>query len=100
MKRRLFFILLIGLFAISANKKTNHNPDNISKRLAQEKNWVDSVFQAMSPNERIAQLMMIRAHSDKGPDHIASVTQLDEKYQVGGLCFFQGTPEKQAESNQ
>ncbi|MFT5763077.1 MAG: beta-N-acetylhexosaminidase, partial [Saprospiraceae bacterium] len=59
--------------------------------------WADSIFTIMTPEERIAQLMMIRAHSDKGPDHIAQVEGLIKKHQIGGLCFFQGTPEKEVE---
>ena len=97
MKRRLLYTFIIGLFAISANEKTDHFPNDYSGQIAREQQWVDSVFQAMTPNERIAQLMMVRAHSDKGAGHIASVEQLIKNYQVGGLCFFQGTPEKQAE---
>jgi beta-glucosidase-like glycosyl hydrolase/CubicO group peptidase (beta-lactamase class C family) len=62
---------------------------------AAEKNWVDSIFQMMTVEQKIAQLIMIRAHSDKGPDHTARVEELIRKYEVGGLCFFQGTPEKQ-----
>lgn len=97
MNSRLLYIFLIGLFAISADRKTDYFPDESAEHSANEQLWVDSVFQAMTPNERIAQLMMVRAHSDLGADHIAAVELLIEKYQVGGLCFFQGTPEKQAE---
>ncbi len=61
-----------------------------------ESHWVDSVFQALTPAERIGQLFMIRAHSDKGPDYEQKVAELIQKYGVGGLCFFQGTPERQA----
>ncbi|MCS6928523.1 MAG: serine hydrolase [Saprospiraceae bacterium] len=61
-----------------------------------ESQWVDSVFQALTPAERIGQLFMIRAHSDKGPDYEQKVADLIQKYRVGGLCFFQGTPERQA----
>jgi beta-N-acetylhexosaminidase len=63
----------------------------------EEDRWVDSVFNAMSGDQRLGQLFMIRAHSDLGADHIAKVEQLIRKYQVGSLCFFQGTPEKQVE---
>ena len=59
--------------------------------------WVDSLYETMDETERLGQLFMIRAHSDKGPDHIADVEAQIRKYKVGGLCFFQGTPEKQAE---
>ncbi|HEY3386854.1 MAG TPA: glycoside hydrolase family 3 N-terminal domain-containing protein [Saprospiraceae bacterium] len=58
--------------------------------------WVDSVFKSMSLDEKIGQLFIIRAHSDLGDDHVQSVLSQIKKYHVGGLCFFQGTPSKQA----
>ncbi len=58
--------------------------------------WVDSVFESMSFEEKIGQLFIIRAHSDLGDDHVKSVLSQIKKYHVGGLCFFQGTPDKQA----
>lgn len=64
---------------------------------AREDYWVDSVYSALSSDQRLGQLIMIRAHSDKGPEHVAQVEALIRDYQVGSLCFFQGTPEKQAE---
>jgi beta-N-acetylhexosaminidase len=61
-----------------------------------ENNWVDSVFNSLNNEEKIAQLIVIRAHSNLGPDHVAQVTDLIKKYNVGGLCFFQGGPVRQA----
>lgn len=58
--------------------------------------WVDSVFKSLNRKERIAQLMVIRAHSNLGAEHVALVTELIKKYKVGGLCFFQGGPVRQA----
>src|SRR5260221_221871 len=58
--------------------------------------WVDSVFNSLSDDERIAQLMVIRAHSNLGPDHVAKVVNDIQKYNVGALCFFQGGPIRQA----
>lgn len=58
--------------------------------------WADSVFNSLSDDERIAQLMVIRAHSNLGPDHVQKVSDLVKKYNVGGLCFFQGGPVRQA----
>lgn len=72
-------------------------PVKIDYADAAEGRWVDSLFNSMSEAERLGQLFMIRAHSDKGPDHTAIVENLIKKHHVGGLCFFQGTPEKQAE---
>ena len=61
-----------------------------------EKDWVDSVFKSLSNEEKIAQLMVIRAHSNLGADHVAQVSELITKYNVGALCFFQGGPVRQA----
>jgi len=61
-----------------------------------EKSWVDSVFKSLSDEEKIAQLMVIRAHSNLGPDHVQSVMDQIKKYNVGALCFFQGGPVRQA----
>lgn len=58
--------------------------------------WVDSVFHSLSKKEKIAQLMVIRAHSNLGEDHINSVIEQIQKYNVGALCFFQGGPVRQA----
>ena len=58
--------------------------------------WVDSVYHSLSKKQRIAQLMIIRAHSNKGQGHVDSVIADIEKYDVGGLCFFQGGPVRQA----
>ncbi|MBB1286287.1 serine hydrolase [Flavisolibacter sp. BT320] len=58
--------------------------------------WVDDVFKSLSKEEKIAQLMVIRAHSNLGPDHVQKVSELIQKYNVGSLCFFQGGPVRQA----
>ncbi len=60
------------------------------------KRWADSVLQTLTNDQRIAQLMIIRAHSNLGAAHIKSVTEQIQKYNVGGLCFFQGGPVRQA----
>ena len=66
-----------------------------SGRSAADK-WVDSVFNSLSKEEKIAQLMVIRAHSNLGADHVKQVAELITKYNVGALCFFQGGPVRQA----
>lgn len=58
--------------------------------------WVDSVFQSLTPEQRIAQLMVVRAHSNLGADHVAKVVNDIKQYNIGALCFFQGGPVRQA----
>jgi beta-N-acetylhexosaminidase len=62
-----------------------------------EDQWVAQHYAAMSLDERIGQLLMVRAHSDRGPEYERLVRDWIEDYHVGGLCFFQGTAERQAE---
>ncbi|HEX4875222.1 MAG TPA: glycoside hydrolase family 3 N-terminal domain-containing protein [Chitinophagaceae bacterium] len=66
------------------------------KSLLKKQPWVDSVFNSLSNDEKIAQLMVIRAHSNLGADHVAKVVKDITKYNVGALCFFQGGPVRQA----
>lgn len=92
MNRRLtWLIILLGL-TLAARAQN----DPFASASAADR-WVDSVFQSLTTDERIAQLIMIRAHSDLGADHIRKVEQQIKKYKVGALCFFQGTPDKQVE---
>jgi len=58
--------------------------------------WVDSVFQSLSPNERLAQLFMIAAYSNKDSAHIKELEKLIRNQKIGGLIFFQGGPVRQA----
>ncbi|NSL89527.1 serine hydrolase [Chitinophaga sp. Mgbs1] len=58
--------------------------------------WADSVFQSLTPAERIAQLIVIRAHSNLGQDHINAVVKDIQENKVGGVIFFQGGPVRQA----
>lgn len=63
--------------------------------------WVNKTYDHMTDDERIGQMIMIRAFSKSGDADVAHVTKMIKKYGVGGICFFQGSPAKQAQlSNQ
>ena len=57
--------------------------------------WVDSIYANLSLKEKIGQLFMVAAYSNKDQDHVEKVSQLIKDYNVGGLIFFQGGPERQ-----
>ncbi|UIR55929.1 glycoside hydrolase family 3 protein [Sphingobacterium sp. SRCM116780] len=54
--------------------------------------WVDSVFNTLTPKERIAQLFLVRAHTNLGQKYIDSVARVIKDEQLGGLVVFQGGP--------
>jgi len=58
--------------------------------------WVDSVMDRLSLDEKIGQLFMVAAYSNKDQNHIDEIEFLIKKYNIGGLIFFQGGPIHQA----
>ena len=58
--------------------------------------WADSIFNAMTPDERLGQLFMVAAYSNRNEEHYKEIDQLVTEYNVGGLIFFQGGPYRQA----
>lgn len=62
----------------------------------QRKIWVDSVYNSMSLDEKLGQLFMVAAYSNKGASHSYAIQNLISNYKIGGLIFFQGGPLRQA----
>jgi beta-glucosidase-like glycosyl hydrolase len=58
--------------------------------------WVDSVLNTMTPEQRVAQMIMIAAYSNNNPVNEKEVEKLVRENGVGGLVFFQGSPGRQA----
>ncbi|MDQ2655935.1 MAG: serine hydrolase [Bacteroidota bacterium] len=58
--------------------------------------WVDSVMNTLSPDERIAQLIVAAAYSNRGNDHRQDILDMIRQKKIGGLIFFQGGPGRQA----
>ena len=88
-------LLIISLFSITAFSQNNNLPDRQAGKLSSNQ-WADSVFKTLSPDEKIAQLIIIRAHSNLDADHVSKVADEIRKYNIGALCFFQGGPVRQA----
>lgn len=88
MRKFLFTALfLVSFSSFSQSKEARH--------------WVDSVYKSLSANERIAQLLVVRLSSidmrtKKVTYYDKEVTELVKKYNVGGICVFQGSPTMQA----
>lgn len=59
--------------------------------------WVDSVMNTITIDQQIAQCIWIAGYSNRDISHEVEVTDIIRKYGVGGIVFFQGTAEKQAE---
>lgn len=89
-KLGLLLSVFLVLIAFSSWKNTGHS--QVSRT---EKQWVDSVYHSLSQRERIGQLFMVAAYSNKDEAHVRSVEKLIQEYKIGGLIFFQGGPGRQ-----
>ncbi|MFI5221464.1 MAG: glycoside hydrolase family 3 N-terminal domain-containing protein [Bacteroidia bacterium] len=58
--------------------------------------WVDSVYNSMSDDDHITQLMMLGAWASKDSTHYKYIEKNIRENKIGGLIFFKGTPTKQA----
>lgn len=56
--------------------------------------YADSVYEKLSPKERIAQLLMIPVYANKNMKHIRQVSEYVKEYNIGGMILMQGTPLK------
>lgn len=58
--------------------------------------WVDSVFQTMTPEQKVGQFFMVATFSNRHENHYQYIEHLIREYNIGGLIYFQGGPYRQA----
>jgi beta-N-acetylhexosaminidase len=58
--------------------------------------WVDSVFYSLSIDQKIGQLIMVPAYSNKGQSHIQQIIKYIKENKIGGVITMQGGPVRQA----
>ena len=88
--KRQLVMLAVVLFASLSGKgqfASMDDPEALS--------WADSVYQSLTVEERIGQLIFIRANYS-GEEYLAEVPDLIRKYNLGGVTFFAADPVKQA----
>ena len=97
MRRVALIISVLTFFLIVKINFLQAQQDGVYKKNEQpvEPSWADSILKTLSLDEKIAQLIILRAHSDKTNDYNVSLIEQIKKYKVGGLCFFQGGPVRQ-----
>ncbi len=89
MKRFLVVLLNISIaFGAYAQKK--------DYKIFQPSSWVDSAIANMTLEEKIGQLFMVAAFSDKEKYNYDEVEELVADYHIGGVIFFKGGPGRQA----
>ncbi len=82
----LVFLMLSGFSSVNAQ-----NPVNVQKM----NRWVDSVYNALTLEQRVGQLIFVRANYPWQP-YLKTAGKYIKKYNLGGVCFFGGNPEAEA----
>lgn len=89
----IFTFVLLSFSSMAQDVNPYHDPE--------AKTWADSVYNSLTPDERIGQLMIARLSSiDLSKNQITfydqKIDSLIKSYNIGGICLFQGSPVKQA----
>ena len=92
-------IRFLFLFLLASSLSSQNTDPLKTKDFEAQKIWVDSIINKMTIDEKIGQLFMVQAYSNRDKKHEKFITEMITKYHVGNLIFMQGTPEKQAELN-
>ena len=69
---------------------------NFFKDSDAETHWVDSIYSQMTLEEKVGQLFMVAAYSNKDTTHTNAIEKLIRNQKIGGVIFFQGGPLRQA----
>lgn len=59
-------------------------------------NRLDSIMNTLSLRQKVGQLFMVAAFSNRGEAHLEHIDSLINESYIGGIIFFKGTPYKQA----
>ena len=73
--RKFCFTIIISLLAFSVYAQSD------------EDRWVDSVYSSLTAEQRVGQLINVRANLPNKP-YFTEIQQLIEKYDIGGVTFF------------
>jgi len=92
--RKILFLLVLVIFY--GNTFNILQAQNKAIFLSDSTWWADSVLTSLSEEERIAQLFMVAAYSNKDESYKQEITDLVEQYKIGGVMFLQGGPVRQA----
>lgn len=85
--KRLYVVLISSLLSFTTFAK--------NKVSSQKVQWVDSIYQSLTLEEKIGQLFMVAAYSGGPNANYSSIKPLVEQGKVGGLIYMQGNVETQ-----
>jgi beta-N-acetylhexosaminidase len=93
----IFAIFCLGGIGLSSFvPAADYRDPLLSENPLSQSTWVDSIFNSMTFEDRLGQLFMVAAYSNKDQRHENEISKLIQEQKLGGLIFFQGGPGRQA----
>jgi beta-N-acetylhexosaminidase len=89
-------LVCVLILAFLTSRAYAQKKESFIGSIDEQNHWVDSVFKKLNKKQKIAQLFMVRAHTNRGDAFADSVGRVIKKEKIGGLVFFQGGPQRQA----
>jgi len=71
----------------------------LDKNPVAQQQWVDSLYNSMSLEEKIGQLYMVQVFSSQSPQEKINIVNLIRDNKIGGLIYSKGGPVRQAKLN-
>ena len=92
-------ILVLGILLLNCSflNSSEYTKEASYPFIGADMQWVDSVFNTMTLDEKIGQLFMVAAYSDPKQDNEEAVKKLITESHIGGVIFFKGSPIRQAQ---
>ena len=94
-----FLLFLFMSSLLEVNSQTSYSTNTIQQGGQSypynQAEWVEKQIQGMTPDERIGQLFMLAAYSNKDQGHQNYLSSIIRNYKIGGLIFMQDNVEKQ-----
>ncbi|WP_456442451.1 glycoside hydrolase family 3 N-terminal domain-containing protein [Psychroserpens sp.] len=96
--RYILSLITIIIFSNTVASQDGSHP-LFTKDIQAQQKWVDSLYSAMSLEEKVGQLFMVRAFSNQTQAHENAIAKLINENHIGGLIFSTGGPVRQAKLN-
>lgn len=90
-------IIIASIFLFLATSYGQQIDPLLTSDVKNQEKWVHNMMNKLTLKQKIGQLFMIEAYSNRDEKHTAEVKKTIKKYRIGGIIFMQGTPEKQAQ---
>ncbi|MDC1491862.1 serine hydrolase [Flavobacteriaceae bacterium] len=88
--------LVLSLFFSEVAGQTSSDPLSVIGDEFQQK-WVDSVYSSLSLKQKVGQLFVVQAFSNKNISHKNEILNDISNNKIGGVIFSNGTPHKQVD---